>query len=433
MAYSGGVDSAYLAWAATRALGAGRALCVTADSPSYPERHRTMALAIARDFGLRHEIIQTDELARPEYRANPTNRCYFCKHELYTALDGPGRARAGSPRVADGSNADDRGDYRPGRQAAREFGVVSPLDDAELSKDDIRALSHEAGLPTWDEPASACLSSRIPYFSEVTRRKAARIEQAEEAVRALGFRVLRVRHHGEVARLELGRDEMARALDPDVAAAIDRALRGARLPLRDARPARLPARQPQRGRRLCTRSVIEQPDVQHSATARRLPRITMTRRLRLIVALAGLVFLAAHVRALPRTLEDLDSINFALGVEHFDVGRHQPHPPGYPVYIALARSPRAVLRVAAPSWDRDRVAAGGLAVWGVLAGTLAAFVFAEFWIAVGLTPVRRAACGRCWPLASPLFWFTRGAPVERPPGLVAARRRSDRCSSAASG
>jgi uncharacterized protein len=225
VAYSGGVDSAYLAWSATRVLGSDRALCVTADSPSYPERHRAMAVAIARDFGLRHEIIRTDELARPEYRANPTNRCYFCKHELYTALTVLAGAR-GFDAIADGSNADDRGDYRPGRQAAREFGVVSPLDEAALSKADIRELSHEAGLPTWDEPASACLSSRIPYFSEVTDEKLRVIEQAEEAVRALGFKVVRVRHHGEIARIELGRDEMSRALDPAIGSAIDRALRG---------------------------------------------------------------------------------------------------------------------------------------------------------------------------------------------------------------
>ena len=223
VAYSGGVDSAYLAWAASRVLGS-RALCVTADSPSYPERHRAMAVAIARDFGLQHEIIHTSELDRPEYRANPVNRCYYCKHELYTALSALARTR-GFAAIADGSNADDRGDYRPGRQAAREFGIVSPLDDAALSKSDIRELSRAAGLPTWDEPASACLSSRIPYLSEVTDEKLRVIEQAEEAIRALGFRVLRVRHHGEIARIELGRDEMGRALEPPVAHAIDAALR----------------------------------------------------------------------------------------------------------------------------------------------------------------------------------------------------------------
>jgi uncharacterized protein len=223
VAYSGGVDSAYLAYAASRALGR-QALAVTADSPSYPERHRSMALAIARDFALQHEVIRTDELDRPEYRANATDRCYFCKHELYTKLTALARSR-GFAAVADGSNADDRGDYRPGRRAAREFGVVSPLDEAGLSKADIRALSHAAGLPTWDEPASACLSSRIPYFSEVTNAKLRQIESAEAALRALGFRVLRVRHHDDIARIELGRDEMARALDPLVSAAIDRELR----------------------------------------------------------------------------------------------------------------------------------------------------------------------------------------------------------------
>jgi uncharacterized protein len=223
VAYSGGVDSAFLAWFATRQLGPA-ALCVTADSPSYPEHHRRMAVAIAEDFGLRHEFIRTDELERPAYRANGADRCYHCKHELYTHLRRLADDR-GLAVVVDGSNADDRGDYRPGRRAAREFGVVSPLDVAGLTKDDIRALSREAGLPTWDEPASACLSSRVPYFSEVTEDKLRVIEQAEAAVRALGFRVVRVRHHDTVARLELARAEMPRALEPDVSAAIDRALR----------------------------------------------------------------------------------------------------------------------------------------------------------------------------------------------------------------
>jgi len=223
IAYSGGVDSAYLAYAATRALGPA-ALCVTAESPSYPESHRAMALRIARDFALNHVVIQTDEMARPEYRANPANRCYYCKTELYTHLSAIARER-GVPVVADGSNADDRGDYRPGRQAAREFGVRSPLDEANLTKDEIRELSKRAGLPTWDEPSSACLSSRIPYFSEVTDEKLRRIERAEAVLRGMGFRICRVRHHDTIARLELGRDEIARALEPDVADAIDRELR----------------------------------------------------------------------------------------------------------------------------------------------------------------------------------------------------------------
>ena len=223
VAYSGGVDSAYLAWAAHAVLG-NRALAVTADSPSYPARHRQMAQSIAAEIGFAHEIISTAEIARPEYRANGPDRCYHCKHELFTELTALARAR-GFAAVADGNNADDRGDYRPGRRAARDFGVISPLDEAGLTKDDIRALSREAGLPCWDEPASACLASRIPYYSEVTPDKLQTIDQAEAAVRALGFRVVRVRHHGEVARLELGQHEMARAVDPDVAAALDRAIR----------------------------------------------------------------------------------------------------------------------------------------------------------------------------------------------------------------
>lgn len=223
VAYSGGVDSAYLAYAATRTLGE-KVLCVTADSASYPERHRQMAMRLAREFGFQHESIRTDEMSRPEYRANPANRCYFCKHELYTHLTAIARDR-GVPVVADGSNADDRGDYRPGRQAAREFGVISPLDAADLTKAEIRELSHRAGLPTWDEPASACLSSRIPYFSEVTDEKLRTIEAAEAVLRDLGFRICRVRHHETIARLELGPDEIARAMEPEIAASIDRELR----------------------------------------------------------------------------------------------------------------------------------------------------------------------------------------------------------------
>ena len=223
VAYSGGVDSAYLAYAATRVLG-GNAFCITADSPSYPQRHRDMATRLAREFALRHEVIRTEEMSRPEYRANPANRCYFCKQELYTRLADIARAR-GISAVADGNNADDRGDYRPGRQAAREFGVLSPLDAAGLTKDEIRELSRRAGLPTWDEPASACLSSRIPYFDEVTDDKLRMIERAESVLRELGFRIFRVRHHGPIARLELGRDEIPRALEPERSEVIDRELR----------------------------------------------------------------------------------------------------------------------------------------------------------------------------------------------------------------
>ena len=214
VAFSGGVDSAYLAWVATQRLGSA-ALCVTADSPSYPDHHRQLALDVASRFGLNHLIIHTRELEDPRYRANPVNRCYYCKHELYTALSDLARER-GVSMIADGTNADDRGDFRPGRQAAREFGVHSPLDEVGLTKSEIRELSHRAGLPTWDEPASACLSSRIPYQSEVTDEKLRLIERAESAIRRLGFRVCRVRHHDDQASVEIGTAELSRAFEPDV-------------------------------------------------------------------------------------------------------------------------------------------------------------------------------------------------------------------------
>jgi uncharacterized protein len=223
VAFSGGVDSAYLSVVATQVLGSG-ALCVTADSPSYPEHHRSLARQVAEAFALRHEVVATAELERPEYRANPVNRCYYCKQELYSTLTALASARA-IDVVFDGNNADDRGDYRPGRQAAREHGVRSPLDEVGLTKDEIRELSRAAGMATWDEPASACLSSRIPYDHEITNEKLRMVDQAEDALRALGFRVCRVRHHDTLARLELGRDEIARALDEGVRDEILRALR----------------------------------------------------------------------------------------------------------------------------------------------------------------------------------------------------------------
>src|SRR3954467_12867962 len=218
IAFSGGVDSAYLGWVATQVLGSA-ALCVTADSPSYPDRHRQLALRVASEFGFRHEIVHTRELERLEYRSNPTNRCYYCKHELYSLLGTLARERE-FDAIADGSNADDRGDYRPGRQAAREFGVHSPLDEVGLTKAEIRELSHQAGLPTWDEPASACLSSRIPYHSEVTGEKLRMIERAERALRERGFRVCRVRHHDDLARIEIGTSELPRALEPEMRQAL---------------------------------------------------------------------------------------------------------------------------------------------------------------------------------------------------------------------
>ncbi|MEO7136051.1 MAG: ATP-dependent sacrificial sulfur transferase LarE [Vicinamibacterales bacterium] len=223
IAFSGGVDSAYLAIAASATLGE-HALAVTADSPSYPDTHRQLALSIASDFGFAHEMIHTSELDRPEYRANPANRCYYCKDELYSSLRALATER-GLAVVVDGNNADDRGDYRPGRQAAREHGVRSPLDEADLTKDDIRALARDAGLESWDEPASACLSSRIPYGSEVSNEVLRQIEQAEAAVREMGFRVFRVRHHDTVARLEIARSEMARALEPEISTRLTASLK----------------------------------------------------------------------------------------------------------------------------------------------------------------------------------------------------------------
>jgi uncharacterized protein len=225
VAFSGGIDSAYLAVVAARVLGS-RAVAVTGDSASYPEHHRRQALQVARDFGLAHEIVPTHELERSGYRANAGDRCFHCKTELYATLSAMAVSR-GIAAVADGSNADDRGDYRPGRQAARDHGVVSPLDECDLGKDDIRALARAIGMSIWDAPASACLSSRSPHFTEVSAPVLRRIERAEDAVRALGFRVFRVRHHGALARLEFARDEMPRALEPAVSASVVEAVRAA--------------------------------------------------------------------------------------------------------------------------------------------------------------------------------------------------------------
>jgi pyridinium-3,5-biscarboxylic acid mononucleotide sulfurtransferase len=215
IAFSGGVDSAYLAWVAARELG-DRALAVTGESASYPDFQRQDALNFVRDFSIPHETVVTEELADPNYQANPTNRCYFCKHELFTKL-GEMAARRGFAAVCDGNNADDVGDYRPGRQAAAELNVRSPLTEAGLTKADIRALSHAAGLPVWDRPASACLSSRIPYGLPVTIEKLSLIERGEAALRRLGFQQMRVRHHGDIARIEIAPEEMPRALDVEMA------------------------------------------------------------------------------------------------------------------------------------------------------------------------------------------------------------------------
>ncbi len=220
VAYSGGVDSAYLAWAAHRALGP-RAVAVTAISPSYPRSHREQAERTAREAGFRHEWIHTNEHQNPEYARNAPDRCYFCKSELFDLLEKL-RAERGIAAVAYGINRDDTSDFRPGHRAAQEHHVISPLLDVGLGKLEIRALSSAAGLSTADLPASACLSSRIPYGMEVTPEKLAQIDRAEDALRVLGYRQLRVRHHGDLARVEIAPDEMPRALAPDALREISR-------------------------------------------------------------------------------------------------------------------------------------------------------------------------------------------------------------------
>ena len=215
VAYSGGVDSAYLAYAAAAELGQ-QALAVTGESPSYPDFQRQDALEVVRKFSIPHQFINTEEIHDPNYQANPANRCYFCKHELFTKLSELADER-GYEFVCDGNNADDVGDYRPGRQAAKELNVRSPLIEAGLSKAEIRQLSERAGLPVWDRPASACLSSRIPYGMPVTIEKLSVIERGEAKLRLLGFQQMRVRHHGEVVRIEIAPDELPRALNIEMA------------------------------------------------------------------------------------------------------------------------------------------------------------------------------------------------------------------------
>jgi uncharacterized protein len=224
VAYSGGVDSTYLAWKAHKVLG-DRALAVTAESPSVPSLQRRTALEVAARFGFRHEVIRTDEVERSEYRDNPPNRCYFCKDELFTRLTELARAR-GYAFVLDGLNADDLGDYRPGRDAATEHSVRSPLVEAGLNKQEIRELSRKAGLPTADQPASACLASRFPYGVKITDEKLRIVDRGEEALREMGFRIFRVRHHDDVARLEFGREDLAKALNLETAAKLASIFKG---------------------------------------------------------------------------------------------------------------------------------------------------------------------------------------------------------------
>ena len=214
VAFSGGVDSSYLALIAHQELGS-RALAVTAESASYPEHHKQQALHLVDRYGFRHEFFHSEELDDANYAENPVNRCYFCKHELYGKL----RALAADGEfefVADGNNVDDQGDYRPGRRAGVEMEIRSPLIEAGLAKDDVRSLSRLQGLPTWDQPASACLSSRIPYGLAVTEEKLRMIERGEEVLRSLGFRQSRVRHHGDIARIEIARDELGKAMSMEM-------------------------------------------------------------------------------------------------------------------------------------------------------------------------------------------------------------------------
>jgi len=223
IAFSGGVDSSYLAFAASKLLG-DDALAVTALSASYPESHRLMAEQVSTDFQIAHRLVSTHELDRAEYRANAPDRCYHCKTELFDVL-GALRDELGFDAVAYGVNTDDIGDFRPGHRAADEHGVLSPFLSAGMGKQEIRELSRRAGLPTADLPASACLSSRLPYGTTVTPERLRQVELGEERLRALGYRQVRLRHHGAMARIEIAPEELARALDPVRAQAIVEAIK----------------------------------------------------------------------------------------------------------------------------------------------------------------------------------------------------------------
>jgi pyridinium-3,5-biscarboxylic acid mononucleotide sulfurtransferase len=216
VAYSGGVDSAYLAWATHQALGENM-LAIIADSTSLARFQLVDAIAFANAQSIPLEVIATSEMERPEYVRNDAQRCYFCKDELFALMEKL-RAARGFDAIAYGVNLDDQGDWRPGQRAAAEHSVVAPLLDAGLRKDEIRTLARAAGLRIWDKPASPCLSSRIEYGRPVTREALSAIEQGEEALRNLGFQQFRVRHHGEIVRIEISRNELSRALDPEMAA-----------------------------------------------------------------------------------------------------------------------------------------------------------------------------------------------------------------------
>ncbi len=225
IAVSGGVDSAYLAWAANRALGA-RALSVTAISASYSAYDRAEMEKFVAHTGVRHEFVETHEMENPAYRANAGDRCYYCKDELFSVLDELAKER-GFAAVAYGVNADDTSDFRPGHRAAAEHRVLAPLLEANMNKAEIRALSQRAGLPTWDRPASACLSSRLPYGTEVTPERLMLIESGEAILRELGFRQFRVRLHDKLARIEIAVEELPRAMTPEMGAAISQRFKAA--------------------------------------------------------------------------------------------------------------------------------------------------------------------------------------------------------------
>jgi len=225
VAYSGGTDSAYLAFAAHEALGE-RMLAVIADSPSLPRKELADAMAFADRHGIPVRVLQTHELEKPEYARNDAQRCFHCKSELFTQMEET-RGRLGFERLAYGMNMDDRGEFRPGQRAAEMHGALAPLVDAGLSKAEIRALARQAGLELADKPASACLSSRIEYGREVTAENLAQVERAEEALHALGFAQVRVRHHGNLARIEIAREDLERALTLSVMDRMTEAVRGA--------------------------------------------------------------------------------------------------------------------------------------------------------------------------------------------------------------
>jgi pyridinium-3,5-biscarboxylic acid mononucleotide sulfurtransferase len=225
LAFSGGVDSSFLLHVARDVLG-DKLTALTSVSPTNPEDDTAAAVALARDLGVTHVVVDSNELEIPGYADNPTNRCYFCKDRLYDICAAAARDRKLAV-ILDGVNVDDLGDYRPGLRAANEHGVRHPLVDANLSKAELRAISRTLGLATWDKPASPCLSSRFPYGTEITVERLRRVAAAEATLRTLGFREVRVRFHGELARIEVGRDELARFADPAVREAAIRGVRAA--------------------------------------------------------------------------------------------------------------------------------------------------------------------------------------------------------------